>query len=99
MHTILQNEDRFVAEIAVLYPIHTMQGDHRFDGPLDPYRGGVEIPYLDYVQLGQMLTDGLGRDFEWLHPEVLADRCTAVSYTHLHKNRRQDRARERKRVA
>ena len=76
MHTILQNEDRFVAEIAVLYPIHTMQGDHRFDGPLDPYRGGVEIPYLDYVQLGQMLTDGLGRDFEWLHPEVLADRCT-----------------------
>ncbi|MFQ9504185.1 MAG: hypothetical protein ACLR1G_09930 [Alistipes indistinctus] len=33
-------------------------------------------PTSDYVQLGQMLTDGLGRDFEWLHPEVLADRCT-----------------------
>lgn len=77
MHLMMQNEGRTVADIAVLYPIHTMQAEHRFDGPLTPYQGGVSIPYLDYVEVGEALSNSLGRDYIWLHPEVLADKCTA----------------------
>lgn len=76
MQLMMQNRDRVVSEIAVLYPIHTMQGDHRFDGPLNPYEGGVQIPYLDYVEIGEALSNALGRDYLWLHPEVLAANCT-----------------------
>ncbi len=76
LQLMLQNEDRAVAEVAVLYPIHTMQGDHRFGGPLTAYKGGVHIPYLDYTRVGMALSDTLGRDYLWLHPEVLAGACT-----------------------
>ncbi len=76
MQLMMQNEDRVVSDIAVLYPIHTMQGDHHFDGPLTPYEGGVAIPYLDYVEIGDMLSNTLGRNYLWLHPEVLASNCT-----------------------
>lgn len=76
LQLMLQNNDRVVSEIAVLYPIHTMQGDHHFDGPLTPYEGGVSIPYLDYVEVGEMLTNHIGRHYQWLHPEVLAGKCT-----------------------
>ena len=73
---MLQNNARFVTDVAVLYPIHTMQGDHYFDGPIRPYEGGVKIPYLDYVQVGEILSNEICRDYQWLHPEVLAANCT-----------------------
>lgn len=73
---MLQNNARFVTDVAVLYPIHTMQGDHYFDGPIRPYEGGVKIPYLDYVQVGEILSNEICRDYQWLHPEVLASNCT-----------------------
>ena len=73
---MLQNDARFVTDVAVLYPIHTMQGDHYFDGPIRPYEGGVKIPYLDYVQVGEILSNEICRDYQWLHPEVLASNCT-----------------------
>lgn len=73
---MLQNDARFVTDVAVLYPIHTMQGDHYFDGPIRPYEGGVKIPYLDYVQVGEILSNEICRDYQWLHPEVLAANCT-----------------------
>ena len=65
---------RTVCDAAVLYPIASMQADHYFDGPLGFYAGGVELPYLDYVEVSRILTDELGRDFEFLHPEVL-EKC------------------------
>lgn len=73
---MLQNDARFVTDVAVLYPIHTMQGDHYFDGPIRPYEGGVKIPYLDYVQVGEILSNEICRDYQWVHPEVLASNCT-----------------------
>ena len=85
LQLLLQNDDRVVSEIALLYPIHTMQGDHYFEGPLTPYEGGVAIPYLDYVELGDMLTQRIGRHYQWLHPEVLASNCT-VDKKGLHLN-------------
>lgn len=75
LNILLRNEDRFVTDVAVLYPIETMQGGHRFDGPLDPYKGGVEIPDMDYVEVSTRLTDVLGRDFLFLHPEVMEQKC------------------------
>ncbi len=82
---MLQNNARFVTDVAVLYPIHTMQGDHYFDGPIRPYEGGVKIPYLDYVRVGEILSNEIGQDYQWLHPEVLASSCS-VNETGLRLN-------------
>ena len=75
LNILLRNEDRYVTDIAMLYPIETMQGEHYFDGPLDPYQGGVKIPDMDYIQVSERLTNLLGRDFMFLHPEVLNATC------------------------
>ena len=72
---------RTVCDVAVLYPIATMQAGHRFDGPLPAYEGGVGIPGLDYVEVGQMLCETLGVDFEYLHPEALLERCVVTNGT------------------
>lgn len=74
LNLLLQNDGRHVADICVLYPIATMQGGHHFDGELGFYAGGVEIPEADYVEVGELLTS-LGRDYTFLHPEVLNERC------------------------
>ena len=75
LNVLLRNEDRYVTDIAMLYPIETMQGEHNFDGPLDPYQGGVKISDMDYIQVSERLTNLLGRDFMFLHPEVLENAC------------------------
>ena len=75
LNMLLRNDDRFVTDVAMLYPIETMQGEHYFDGPLGAYAGGVKIPDMDYVQISQRLTNELDRDFQFLHPEVLQDAC------------------------
>jgi hypothetical protein len=72
---MLQNNAAHVADIAVLYPISTMQGSHYLDGPLGNYKGGVAVPDADYVKLGELLSVDIGRDFTFLHPEVLTGSC------------------------
>ncbi|MFQ8828016.1 MAG: hypothetical protein ACLR76_12210 [Alistipes sp.] len=83
LNVLLQNDARLATDIAVLYPIETMQAGHRFDGPLTAYEGGVRVPDMDYVQVGCRLTDRLGRDFIYLHPEVLASERTSVAKRRL----------------
>ena len=75
LNVMLQNDAAHVADIAVLYPIATMQAGHRLDGPLGSYDGGVTIPEADYVGVGEILA-GYGRDFTFIHPEVLNEKCT-----------------------
>lgn len=75
LNVMLQNNAAHVADIAVLYPIATMQGSHYLDGPRGAYQGGVAVPEADYVTVGQLLAVDIGRDYTFLHPEVLADRC------------------------
>lgn len=75
LNVMLQNHASHVADIAVLYPIATLQGSHYLDGPLGPYEGGVAVPEADYVEVGEMLAVEIGRDYTFLHPEVLAGRC------------------------
>ena len=79
LNLMLQNDDAHVADIAVLYPIATLQGSHHLDGPLGHYQGGVAVPEADYVEVGELLTTKLGRDFTFLHPEVLAGRCRVAA--------------------
>jgi len=76
LNLVLQNHGRHVADIAVLYPIATLQGGHYLDGALGHYKGGVAIPEADYVDVGELLAAKLGRDYTFIHPEVLDEKCS-----------------------
>jgi len=65
---------RHVADIAVLYPIATLQGGYYF-GPGKPYEGGVIPPEADYMDVGDRLALDVRRDYTFLHPEVLEEKC------------------------
>lgn len=75
LNILFANEGRVVNNVALYYPIETLQGEHYFGGPLDAYDGGVDIPDMDYVDIGYMLSDTLCRDYTFLHPEVMEERC------------------------
>ena len=81
LNVLLQAPGRHVADIAVLYPISTLQAGHHFDGPLIPYAGGVAIPEADYIYLGELLSTKVCRDFTFLHPDALDDRCAVTADT------------------
>jgi hypothetical protein len=87
LNVILQAGGRHVADIAVLYPVHSLLSDHYFytetgpanvDGYVDPdnefYNNAISR--IDYVNLSEWLINGTGLDFTWLHPEVLDDKCS-----------------------
>jgi hypothetical protein len=76
LNVLLQDIGRHMADIAVLYPIATLQAGYYFDGPLSPYSGGVNAPEADYVYLGELLATKVCRDFTFLHPEALDERCS-----------------------
>ena len=65
---------RHVADIGVLYPIATLQAGSWF-GPGNPYEGCVDVPEADYMEVGEALSLGVRRDFTFVHPEVLEERC------------------------
>ncbi|MHC4743197.1 MAG: glycosyl hydrolase [Planctomycetota bacterium] len=76
LNLMLQNPGRHVADIAVLYPIATMQGGHYLDGKLGHYKGGVAIDEADYVDIGELLATRVCRDYTFIHPEVLDTKCS-----------------------
>lgn len=66
---------RTVANIALLYPISSLQGEFYFDAP--EYvgklkRGWWTYPEADYLKISGMLTNEVRRDFTFVHPEYLA---------------------------
>ncbi|WP_255498767.1 glycosyl hydrolase [Dysgonomonas sp. ZJ709] len=75
LNLVLQNEDRVIADVGVLYPIAAMQAGNYLDGPLGHYKGGVEIPDMDYLEVSRLLSNEIGLDHIYLHPEVLSERC------------------------
>jgi hypothetical protein len=79
LNSILQKKGRHVADIAVLYPISTLQGEHHLDGPLGYYKGGLEIPQTDYIDVAEWLTNIAGKDFTFIHPEVLDEKCQIIN--------------------
>lgn len=74
---ILQQEGRHVADIGVLYPINSLQNGYRFGGGYDSYKGGVtpqaEWNYMDIVE---MLSLDVRRDFTYLHPDIIDNKCS-----------------------
>jgi hypothetical protein len=73
---------RHVADIGVLYPIATLQAGSWF-GPGNPYHGCVVVPEADYMDVGERLTLDVRRDFTFIHPEVLDEKCV-VSGAEFH---------------
>jgi hypothetical protein len=71
---------RHVADIAVLYPIATLQAGYRF-GVGTPYEGGIIPKEADYMAVGELLALKVRRDFTFIHPEVLEERCTVEGAT------------------
>ncbi len=78
LNYMLARPGRHVADVAVLYPIQTQYAGHYLDGERGFYQGGVEVPNTDYLIVSRLLTDELGTDFTYLHPEVLDERCLAA---------------------
>ncbi len=74
LQTMLQG-GRHVADIGILYPIASLQGSYHF-GPGDPGMGGIIPGEADYQDIGEMLSLNIRRDFTYIHPEVLDEKCT-----------------------
>lgn len=75
LNYVLARSGRHVADIAMVYPIESLQSEHYLDGTKGYYEGGVEIPDVDYTHISAILTDSLGKDFTYLHPEVINGKC------------------------
>ncbi|MBN1490696.1 MAG: hypothetical protein JXA69_12325 [Phycisphaerae bacterium] len=65
---------RHVADIGVLYPIATLQAGYHF-GVGKPYEGGVIPTEADYMDIGERLALDVRRDFTFVHPEILDEKC------------------------
>ena len=75
-----------VADIGILYPIASLQGSYHF-GPGDPGMGGIIPGEADYLDIGEMLSIDVRRDFTYIHPEILDEKCTVQNGKIRMKNR------------
>ncbi|MDD3039439.1 glycosyl hydrolase [Bacteroides sp.] len=75
LNYVLARAGSHVADIAMVYPIESLQAEHYLDGSKGYYEGGVDIPNVDYTHISTILTDSIGKDFTYLHPEVINDKC------------------------
>lgn len=71
---------RKISEIAILYPIESLQGNYYFDAPGNIKAGTWAYPEADYQNVGGILTNEIRRDFTFVHPEFLiSDKYTVES--------------------
>lgn len=77
---------RHVADVAILYPIASLQAAYCFGDWGDAPRagamevayareGGIVPPEIDYIELGELIFRGLRQDFTFLHPQALQENC------------------------
>ena len=64
-----------VSDIAILYPIADLNAYYRF-GDENPYLGGNIAPHVNYTEIGEVLSLDLRKDFTYLHPDVLNEKCS-----------------------
>ena len=83
--SMLLRGGRHVADIALLYPIDFLKAETRFDCG-DPYYG-VAPEGADYMELGHVLFTELRRDFTFLHPETVLEKCSAADGRFLLNNK------------
>lgn len=65
---------RHVADVAILYPIASLQAFYSFDAPgnsLGLPAGSYIYEHADYQAVGEMLLSSLHRDFTFVHPKAL----------------------------
>lgn len=88
--SLLQEGNR-VADIALLYPIESLEGWYELDNPTRPTVGKDVPPGTDYNRISDMLTGQIRRDFTFVHPEELIkdkyqiindELCLSASVTH-----------------
>lgn len=72
--SFLLQEGRHAADIAVLYPVSGLNSAYYFDWG-EPYLGGPAPEQYNYQQIGSWLSENIRKDFTFLHPEVLNERC------------------------
>jgi hypothetical protein len=66
---------RRISDIAILYPITSLQAFYKFDSGKKPW-GTYAPPEADYLAVGDILTRKLHRDFTFIHPETWeSDQC------------------------
>lgn len=75
LHLLLQNPGGNAADVAILYPIESLQATYHFHGPRSAYEGGVPTDEDNYLKIGEFLTFHARRDFIYLHPETLREKC------------------------
>lgn len=80
--SLLLRGGRPVADIAVFYPIATLLSHARLNAPVDEkslpdntHPGDWVPPGTNLLAISDKLTGEIRRDFTFLHPEVLRDRC------------------------
>lgn len=90
--SLLLQGGRHVADIGVLYPVAAMEAFARLDAVVDQpkvknsvHPGHYVPPRTDLNELSDLLTGVIRRDFTFLHPEILNDRCIIQGAT-LHLN-------------
>jgi len=79
LQTMLR-EGRHVADIAVLYPIDTLEYDYNFNKNNDLVSG-----YTNYIALTKQLSERIRLDYTYIHPSVL-DEAVTVDGATLHLN-------------
>ncbi|MCX6997484.1 MAG: glycosyl hydrolase [Kiritimatiellaeota bacterium] len=86
--SLLLQGGRHVADIGVLYPVAAMEAFARLDAVVDQpkvkgntHPGLYLPPQTDFNELSNRLTGGVRRDFTFLHPDILNDRCVITGST------------------
>jgi hypothetical protein len=81
--SLLLQGGRHVADVGMLYPVVALQAAYRFDVPgLQQPNWGKDAPrWADYLKISDRLTGSVRRDFTFLHPELLEERCRVEGAT------------------
>lgn len=78
---------RHIADIAILYPIHGLTSAYSFSWGGTPHLGGPANDEFDYQDVGEMLFTQLRKDYTFIHPEILDERCIIENNTVLLDNK------------
>ena len=75
-NSLLLQGGRSVVDIAMLYPIASLEAWYYFDAPANRKHWGQFVPpEADYQRLSDRLTGQVRRDFTFLHPDALESQC------------------------
>lgn len=70
---------RHMADIGVLYPIYGLTSAFHFEWGEDPYLGGPNSDEFDYQEIGEILSSYVRKDYTFIHPEVLDEKCSVAN--------------------